>query len=184
MSTLPVALCLDLASTTGWCLGRFGEEPSFGAWSLGADSYTNRYQRLADSILSKVEAAERRDAPITRIFFEAPLPRAQRDVNVAALAFGLAAITCYVAGRLKIHHAPKHIGQARLAVLGTGRFAKGVDTKAEVDRLCRLQGWNIDQHDARDAFVVWKACELDAMGRAGLKPTLTMRRETLALPGL
>lgn len=185
---LPVVLTLDLATTTGWCLGRLGEQPQYGAWALGNDAWTNRYQRLADSIVSKVEAAERRGAPITRIYYEAPLPRAQRDVNVAALAFGLAAITVYVAGRLHIHHEARHVGKARAAVLGTSRFAKGpdgkVDVKAEVDRLCRLQGWAIGQADARDAFVVWKFVELEARQRGHLPAAHTMRDETLALPGM
>lgn len=186
---LPVVLTLDLATTTGWCCGRLGEEPRWGAWDLQGGTYGDRYRRLADHMAAVICRHEKLGEPISEVCFEAPLARQQKTVSVARVLMGLAAIAEYVGSRFALRVSEAHVGKTRAAVLGQGRFAKGADVKAEVDRLCRLQGWDIPQADARDAFVLWKHVELLRAPRlagsgAAFRALLPMRLETPSLPGL
>ena len=186
---LPVVLTLDLASTTGWCCGRLGEQPRFGAWFLGAGPYGDRYRTLADRMADKLRIQETSGQPVTECCFEAPLARQQKTVATARVLMGLAAIAEYVASRFALKVTEAHVGQTRAAVLGQSRFARGANVKAEIDRLCQLQGWNIPQPDARDAFVLWQHVQLVRVPRlaaapGAFRPRLPMRLETPSLPGL
>lgn len=156
MTGLPVVLTLDLASTTGWCLGRLGEPPRYGAWFLGSGTYGRRFAVLADRLAKILDGPERPN----EIVFESPMNRQQKTAAVARVLLGCVAMTEYVAERFAVRISEEHVGKTRRIVLGQGGFRRGEDTKAAVDRLCQMHGWHIPQDDARDAFVLWQHVQL------------------------
>lgn len=156
----PVVLTLDLASTTGWCLGRPGEQPRYGAWFLGDGPYGRRFCVLADRLARVMDEPQ----PPTLWVYESPLNRMQKQASVARVLLGCIAIAEYAAERYGVQLREEHVGRTRRAVLGQGGFRRGENTKDGVDRLCRQLGWNIPQPDARDAFVLWQHVQLVRSG--------------------
>lgn len=146
-------LFLDLAAQVGWAYGREGDSPPLvGAWQLPvAAADPGRFFALFNNAL--LDALTIHDPEYIGV--EARLPAiAQKSEAAAVNAIGLWAILAETAWRWERRLVQRSSGTIRSAVIGRGRFGKG-EAKDAVEAWCVSQGWNIPNHNARDAAVGW-----------------------------
>lgn len=144
---------LDLASTAGFCLGRFGGRPRFGAIVLRGD---DAIQRMA-ALRSWLDEQDGFSA-ITAVVVEAAIIGDHRSILAAEILTSLQAMAGLWAYDMSIPLVRVASSTARKAMMGTGRFPKG-EAKQHVTAWCRAQGFEVKSHDAADALLTWKAVE-------------------------
>ena len=144
-------LALDLSSTVGWCLGGPADRvPHFGVWRLPAAAV--RAPRLA-AFQVQLAAAIVQLRP-RAIVMEAPLPaKAERNADTARQQLGLAALVECEGWLAHVPVTETPAATARAAVLQRGWQVGNV--KQHVLAWCRMQGWQVPDHNAGDACVLW-----------------------------
>lgn len=155
-------LAVDLSTLTGWCYGSAsGNAPEWGVWRLPGMKNLGRcwveLQNKLEDFMSVTRPA--------LLVFATPLAANQ---TTARLLLGLAAHAESSAYRLKVQTAEVTESTARKEVLGRGSFtvrdADGVPIRGEGSKVakamaldwCQRQGWDVADHNAADACVVWE----------------------------
>ncbi len=151
-------LSLDLASTAGFCLGRFGERPRFGAVLLRGDDAIQRMAALRTWLDEQDEFQA-----ITAIVLEAAIIGDHRSILAAEILTSLQAMAGLWAWDMSIPIIRVASSTARKAMIGTGRFPKG-EAKHHVTEWCRSKGFDVKTHDAADAVLTWAAVEAATIG--------------------
>ena len=160
---LPASRCnqvaaLDLASTTGFAIGAFGERPRFGAVQMRGETTAQRMAALREFL-------EQQDGflPISAIVLEAALIGEHSSTQAAEVLTSLQAMAELFAYDLEIPVVRVASSSARKLMLGTARFPRG-EAKKHVAEWARSIGFETASHDAADALCVWKAVECATLG--------------------
>ena len=146
-------LALDLSRDCGWCLGRIGANTilSCGTWVLphiGGEGA--RFASFENELAEAITVHQP-----THICVEAPLPLpAMNSADAARQQLGLRAFVWSEGYRASIPIHEIDAYTVRKDVLGTGRFAKG-QVKHVVFKWARSNGFNVPDHNAADACVLW-----------------------------
>jgi hypothetical protein len=161
------ALALDLSSTTGWCYGLIGAlaPEGFGVWRLPYDGGEGgRYAAFENAMIEGMHLW----SP-SRVILEAPFTfqallgvSTERVMKQQYTLRGIAYAEAWRAG-VPIEEVSSDL--VRLEVLGQSRFAKDT-VKREVIKYCRGRGWNVPDHNAGDACVIWVWLNARLSGRA------------------
>jgi Holliday junction resolvasome RuvABC endonuclease subunit len=149
-----VVLSLDIATITGWAVGRPGDSPKMGSVRLlgrGAEDGAigcALIDWLADQITIHAPSL---------VAYEAPLQRGQHSGQAAGLVtIGLVMAVKIVCWRREVKCQPFHVSTIRANTVGSGRAKK-----ADVAAWCASQGWQVPQVagepdlDATDAAALW-----------------------------
>ncbi len=152
-------LALDLASTTGWCMGPLGARPRHGAITLRGVEHVHRQAALRDWI----EDQEKIGAPFTAIVVEAAIIGAFSSQEAERLTIALHGMVELWAYDAEVPFVAIAAGTVRKAILGRGTFPRG-QAKPEVMRWCRAAGFEPRTDDAADAILLWKAVERATIG--------------------
>lgn len=154
-------LGLDLSPTVGWCFGRPGDVPRWGAIVLPKEKgYGACCASLEDWLDGFLEA----ECP-DLISYEAPLaPDQQGDRESCVYNYGLPFAAMGCASRVKIPIISHSLDTLRGAVIGRTRLTDA-EKRVRNPRLTvkaaivapwvKAQGWDITDPNARDAAVVW-----------------------------
>jgi Holliday junction resolvasome RuvABC endonuclease subunit len=151
-------LALDLASTVGFCLGRFGDRPRFGGVVLRGDDAIQRMAALRTWLDQQDEFQA-----VTAIVLEAAIIGDHRSTLAAELLTSLQALAGLWAYDMSIPLVRVASSSARKAMIGTGRFPKG-EAKQHVTAWVQGQGFDVKSHDAADAVLTWLAVEKATTG--------------------
>lgn len=156
-------LALDIASQTGWCVGRADAPPRCGSVKLLGEGAADGavLAAMADWFVDSIDVHKP-----DKIVYEAPLPH-HSSINSAKLAFRLSGIVELICWRRRIDCKPIHVATVRAQVLGNGRAKK-----PDVEVWYRAQDWPMPYRngavdaDAIDAAAVWAfATGIRAPGR-------------------
>lgn len=153
-------LALDLASTTGWCMGPLGARPRHGAISLRGLEHVHRQAALRDWIEDQEKVAGR----FTAIVVEAAIIGAFSSQEAERLTVALHGMVELWAYDAEIPFMAVAASTARKAILGKGSFPKG-EVKGEVVRWCRGAGFTPKTDDDADAILLWHAVADATLGR-------------------
>lgn len=148
-------LALDLSSCVGWAFGHVhAVAPTFGVWQLpyiGGEGA--RYVAFENELAEFMEVMRP-----SWIVLEAALSlqalASVSTIRVVRQQLTLRGIAYAEAYRASVPISEIDSYSVRLAMLGTGRFAKET-VKREVVGYCRRQGWMVPDHNAGDACLVW-----------------------------
>lgn len=153
-------LGLDLSSTVGFCWGRPGDVPRWGARILPKQDGPGAVCAALEDWLDEFLAVEKPDV----IGYEAPLPpMLQGDREACIYAYGLTFAAEACAWRAGIPCRAHSLDTLRGAVIGRTRLTdeeKAIRPRVSVKNAIiapwvRSQGWDITDPDSRDAAVVW-----------------------------
>lgn len=154
-------LALDLSTETGWAFGRPGPGcPEWGFIELPKEesraAVIARFEDWLDAAIDRLKP----DA----VVYEAPFgPQQQRDVLSCFYAYALAGATEACCFRAQVPFRSHSVETIRTAVLGRKtltedekRMKPRVTVKTQiVAPWIKSQGWDISNHNSRDAAVVW-----------------------------
>lgn len=156
-------LTLDLSLMTGWAYGGTRDvAPDFGRWPIRG-GIANMGEAWVD-LQNRVEDFCELQRP-TLIVYAVPFAKQQTS---ARLGLGFAAHAESSAFRMSIRVREAQEGKARKDILGRGGFGqrdragkiiKGTaskDAKETALGWCRARGWNVPDHNAADACVIWE----------------------------
>lgn len=152
-------LALDLASTTGWCMGPLGARPRHGAINLRGVEHVHRQAALRDWI----EDQEKIGVAFTAIVVEAAIVGAFSSQEAERLTVALHGMVELWAYDAEIPFVAIAASTIRKAMIGRGTFPKG-EAKPAVMRWCRANGFEPRTDDAADAILLWKAVERATIG--------------------
>lgn len=153
----PLALnvcALDLATTTGFCMGRLGARPHHGSFWLGDNGVEIRMAKLRQW-LDDMHSLE----PITALLVEAALIGHHSSVNAAEILTSLQAMVRLWSFDNSVPIYLVGASTARKSAMGTGRFPPG-KAKEAVVAWCRQQGFQPQNEDVADAILLWRAMDL------------------------
>lgn len=157
----PVILALDVATLTGYCLGRVGaREPLIGSINLRdvGTSRPRRFLYLAKSLASLFASHE-----IDQVRFESPMniavaARVGATEEVMLLLRGAIGVVECEAARAGIEDIDSFtVQEARKHVLDVGRVPKGTGKK-EVMKAVTALGYKCANEDQSDALAGWLYC--------------------------
>lgn len=149
-------LALDLATVTGWCIGRIGERPRFGTWRLKSkDDEPERASRNLGCRLRDILSVESIDV----IAYEAAISaggviRMGSASRTADMLLQLPGAVQAVAGCYGVFTTKKHVQSVRKAFLGV---ARPEFPKEAVIAHCRSLGFDVSDDNAADAIAIWYA---------------------------
>lgn len=169
----PLVLALDLATRSGWALGREQETPRWGVWDLGSAQNGGQGRRLS-CLANEIEAVIAVHQP-ERAVFEAPLVRHDKATRLLTYLCGVVEMVCF---EHSLPCEPGNVNSARSMVLGHG-FPKSTDPrnpKLPMLLWCQRQGWDVRDDNAADALVLLRYFE---MKRAEAKAKAAANRERL-----
>jgi len=168
----PLIFAFDLATKTGFAIGRDGEKLHSGTWVL--KSPEDEAERAFGNLTCKIRDAISFHGVPDFLIYEAPIsPGALRqeavsfdaDGTVASvkkvrrtnavttyLLVGLAAVAAGVPCAWGVRPRKAHVGSVRKSFLGTGYPD---DPKAAVVRQCRLLGHSPKDDNEADAIALW-----------------------------
>jgi Holliday junction resolvasome RuvABC endonuclease subunit len=150
----PLVMTLDLATVSGYCVGRVGEKPRFGAWRLKSSedamdqASRNLGCRLRDELsleipdLIGIEAAMNPSGMLNK----------GNATGTVSLLWMLQGAVSAVAGCYGVRTKTYHCQTVRKAVLGN---AYPENPKAEAMRYCKTMGYDVTIHDEADAILMW-----------------------------
>lgn len=155
--TLGGILALDLARNAGWAYGLAGTERqrarSFGVWDLGSAARGGNgavFATLADWLGDAFKMYRP-----SLVIMEAPLPPGgQTHANTARLLLGYCNVVELLCYRWSIPIREQGAATVRKRILGTARVEK-----PDIVRWCRAQGYDVADHNAADAIVLWHFAE-------------------------
>lgn len=159
-------IALDIASCTGFAIGRPGGIPRLGSIRLGDDGATpaERGAKLITWLGETVSTLRPR-----WLVYESPLPGKRKDekstLQTGFMLMGLAFTAGAVASLFGCHSISQgHAGSVRKHFLGRGNFPSA-QAKRLAFRRCQELGWDPKGSlDAADAGALWhwKSCQLDS----------------------
>lgn len=161
-------LGLDIATSTGWCMGAGAEAPALGTITMPSTGdeigpFLDFYQRWLMAKLDQLKtlAAAEKSRPL--VVFEAPfLPKAKFDRSTGKMSqaptnivttrklqslSGLTEMLCYQA---KVDVREEMLQTVKLGLAGHGRA-----DKLDMMRAAKAYGVNPANFDEADAFGVW-----------------------------
>lgn len=152
-------LALDLATTTGWCVGQAGGKPTYGSHRIapqgaGSGEVFGQFLKWLHDMVAV-------HSPRV-IVYEAPLApsllRGKTNADTARRLFGLPAITEAIAYRMGVPVILEaSVQDVRGHFIGT-RNMPGDEAKRAVIARCRQLGYDPQTHDAADALALWDYC--------------------------
>ena len=170
--TDPIICALDVATRTGWAVGRPSEQPTAGSIRFG-QFYSEPREIFGSALKWFSEFLRAMPVMPDTLILEAMLPpdamrgktsRAVRD-RLAGL-HGVMIAVAHLRGVGKIAEAS--VGDVRAHFIGD-RACKRDAAKRAVMVQCEAQGWNAPDHNAADACALWSyACAL-------VRPELALR---------
>jgi crossover junction endodeoxyribonuclease RuvC len=145
-------LALDIATTTGFCIGGPGGEPRFGSFRLPTrftpDDLGGKGAAFSNWLSDLITVEQP-----TLISFEAPIPprgTMKTNVQTIRLLLGLAFEAEVIAYMRDVECFEANVQTARKAFTGSGRSDKN-----DVIAACVKKGWKVaDDHQA-DAGAIW-----------------------------
>ena len=146
---------LDLATTTGWCVGVPGEKPISGSIRLGYQGCTpeEKGAALFNFLSPRLMAFRHR-----MLVFEAPLdPRQMGRTTNAATArtlIGLAFMAGSVASLTNPRYREANVSEVRKFILSGSRPPKG-EAKNAVMKVVRTLGYDFKDDNEADAIAGW-----------------------------
>jgi Holliday junction resolvasome RuvABC endonuclease subunit len=151
-----IVMALDLATTTGWCVGPAGGKPTYGSQRLGSPGATSG-EVFAAFLGWLVDAIKVHDPRV--LCFEAPLAPShmggETNANTARRLLGLPAICEAVAYRMRVPVILEaHVRDVRKHFIGNGSMP-GAQAKLAVRTRCQMLGYDPQGYDASDAIAVW-----------------------------
>jgi hypothetical protein len=156
----PLILALDIATRTGWALGRVGETPRSGSHRFGHSSSDENVIFGAALDWASTFMQERRP---DLLMIEALLPPdAMRGKTSKAVRDRLAGLHGVIRGVAWLRHVEQimdcSVGDVRSHFIGD-RKAKREVAKRETMRRCAQLGWEHRDDNAADALAIWSyAC--------------------------
>lgn len=162
-------LTLDLATNTGFCLGRWGQKPLLGKWVLKhPEDEQARAGRNLGCKLVELFTLERPDLVVVEAAMDpsAMLIKGNGTKSVTLL-WRLQGAVDGVCGPYGLRVKPANVMSVRKAVLGNGRPA---DPKAAAIAFCKSIGLSVRDDNEADAALMWlDECGYRApMGKAGI----------------
>ena len=162
-------LGLDLATRTGFCLGRWGEKPLLGHWVLKhPEDYQERATRNIGCKLRDLFSLEVPDLVVIEAAMDpAAMLEKGNGTKAVTMLWMLQGAVASVAGCYGVRQKKANILTVRKAVLGNGRPA---DPKATAVAFCENIGLKPKVHDEADAALLWmdECGYRAAMGKAGV----------------
>jgi Holliday junction resolvasome RuvABC endonuclease subunit len=154
-----MVLALDLSGMVGWCVGPVGAlVPEFGAWPLPPWSSPDELGRTIASYENELLRAFDKYDPV-RVAIEAPFLTSsaggKTNAHTMTQQIGLYTATLAAAYRWKVWPVQHASSTVRAKVIGRGRFAQG-EAKEAVTAWCYRKGWQVPDHNAGDAAVLWQ----------------------------
>jgi hypothetical protein len=151
----PLILALDLATMTGFAVGRVGEKPRFGTWRLKtSEDEHDRATRNLGCQLRDVFSFQLPD----KLVYEAPMAssvmaRMGNSNNAAGdLLLMLAGAVGGVCGPYGVRMGKGNVQTVRKFFLGK---ARPENPKRAVIVRCRELGFNVTDDNAADALALW-----------------------------
>lgn len=164
MNLKPLIMTLDLATRTGFCIGRAGAKPRFGVWRLKTpEDGPRRAGRNLGCRLRDEFAFERPDLVVVEAAMNpAAMHAAGNSHRTVTLLTRLQGAVDAACGMYGIRQKDANVQSVRAAVLGHGRPP---DPKGTVVAYVNSIGFNTKDDNEADAIMMW----LDEMGfRNGL----------------
>lgn len=155
-------LALDIATTTGFCVGSPDEAPRFGSFRIPPGFSPDELGRRGAAFSNWLSDLITVEQP-SMISFEAPIPprggNMQTTMQTVRLLMGLSFLAETIAHMRDIECFEAHIQTVRKAFTGSGR-----SDKEAVIAACVNRGWKVaDDHQA-DAGAIW-FYEMNLRGR-------------------
>jgi hypothetical protein len=180
MTYRPLIMALDIATTTGFALGRVGDSPVAGSARFGRDDASpNAVFAHALTWLSGI--LEQKPRP-DMLVIEAMLPPGAKvgytNTEVRDRLAGLHGImraVAYLRGIYKINEVP--VGDVRAHFIGRRDLERDA-AKAEVMLRCHQLGWTTIDNNAGDALALW------SYAVAGIDPDWSLQLSPLFNPKL
>jgi hypothetical protein len=153
-------MAVDLSSHCGWASGKPGSTPRFGVWELPSIADAGRQAGAFADVFADAITVHKPRLVILEVDINLhrhnPAGTAEQQIGMAYLA----GLICW---RREVTMKRATASDARSAVLGRARWPEKGDAKAAVLAWCRQQGWDVLNHNAADALVLWQfACRLPA----------------------
>jgi hypothetical protein len=162
-------LTLDLATNTGFCLGRWGQKPLLGKWVLkNPEDEQARATRNLGCKLRDLFTLELPDLVVVEAAMDpAAMLHKGNGTKSVTLLWMLQGAVGAVLGCYGLRMKPANVMSVRKAVLGNGRPA---DPKAAAIAFCKSIGLNPKDDNEADAALMWMdECGYRApMGKAGV----------------
>ena len=160
----PLILALDVATRTGWCLGRPGDAPTCGSIRFG-QFYSESHEVFGAAL--KWFSEFLRESPVRpdTLIVEAMLPpTAMKNHTSRAVRDRLGGLHGVLLGVAQLRGigeiASASVGDVRAHFIGD-RNCKREQAKREVMLQCEAQGWLVQDNNAADACALWSyACAL------------------------
>ena len=166
----PLIIALDIATKTGWAMGKPGEIPTCGSHRFGqAHSEPHEVFGAALKWFSEFLREHRVDTLIVEQMLP---PDAMKNKTSRAVRDRLAGLHGVMLGVAQLRGvgeiAQASVGDIRAHFIGD-RSARRETAKREVMRQCEMQGWAAPDDNAADACALWSyACTL-------IRPELGLR---------
>ena len=168
----PLILALDIATNTGWAIGRPSGTPTCGSQRFG-QFHSESHEVFAAAIKWFSEFLRSQDPQADTLMVEAMLPpTAMKGQTSRAVRDRLAGLHGWFLGVAKLRGVGE-ISQASVQNVRAhfihDRACRREQAKREVMRQCEMQGWPAKDHNAADACALWSyACTL-------IRPELGLR---------
>ena len=153
----PLILALDVATRTGWALGRVGETPRSGSCRFGHSSSDENV--IFGAALNWASLFLQEQGPPQILMIEALLPPdAMRGRTSKAVRDRLAGLHGVIRGVAWLRHVEQimdcTVGDVRAHFIGD-RGLKRARAKGETMLQCRRLGWDAKDDNQGDALAIW-----------------------------
>ena len=164
-------LALDLASQTGWAIGKPGDTPTHGTIRFASPGASHEaiFCKAMDWMMGMTRG-------IDLVVWEAPMPtsfnRGRTSADATTILYGLPAVIGAIAYKHGIYDIRKAGARdVRRHFLGCNPQRK--TAKTMVKSQCRKMGWHVSDDNEADALALWSyMCSL-------IEPALAMRPTSL-----
>lgn len=150
----PLIAAFDLATLTGYAIGRAGERPRFGTWRLKTpDDEPERASRNLGCQLRDLFSIEKPDI----VAYEAAISaggmlRMGNASHTAGMLLQLPGALQAICGCYGVRAVKKNVQNVRKNFVGKGRPD---DPKRAVLDQCRVLGFDVKDDNAADALAIW-----------------------------
>ena len=146
-------MALDLATTTGWAIGKPGSAPLHGSVKFGASSHEATFAKAFEWMTEKCVFHRPQI-----VIWEAPLAtmfrRGKTTVNTTTVLYGLPAVIGAAAYRRGIYDLRKaDTKDVRQHFIGSN--PKREKAKPMVVKQCQRLGWQVTDDNEADALATW-----------------------------
>ena len=155
MADAPLIAAFDLATLTGYAIGRAGERPRFGTWRLKHpdDEPEQAWRNLGCKLRDECEAFR----PDIVVYEAALPPRAKgaegiTNSKTTVMLLGLPGALQGVCGCYGVRARKMYVQSVRKSFLGLGRPE---NPKRAVMAHCRALGFDVKDDNAADALAIW-----------------------------